>query len=186
VVVPVLAIEFVKGSTRRYRSVLHRADGVEIELDGGSYNKIGGPAGEVPHDIAHLVVEDELGLEHGVWGILAAGGLFRGASVRAGRQRPHAARRGQEILRASVEQLNQAEVLTRAVCDLALAGSADLARLRAATGRRWWSPTATDDALARAIRRLSAAGEQWAELAAGESLRGSWTQASSRRRAARA
>ena len=83
-----LEIDFYKGATRRYRSVLHRADGVDIELDGGSYNKIGGAAGEVPHDIAHLVVEEELGLERGVWGVLAAGGLFRGASVVAGRQRP--------------------------------------------------------------------------------------------------
>jgi hypothetical protein len=175
-IVPPLEIDFIKGSTRRYRSVLHRADGVEIELDGGSYNKIGGAAGEVPHDIAHLVVEDELRLEHGVWGILAAGGLFRGASVRAGRQRPHAARRGREILKASVEQLNQAEVLTRAVCDLSVADAADLTRLRAATGPRWWSPTATEDALGRAFRRLRKAGERWAQLRPAEALRGTWTQ----------
>jgi hypothetical protein len=57
--------------------VLRRAHGVEVELDGGAYNGIGGPAGEVPHDIAHLVVEDELRLKLGVWGVLAAGGLFR-------------------------------------------------------------------------------------------------------------
>ena len=172
--VPALEIEFFKGPTRRYRSVLHRADGVEIELDGGSYNKVGGAAGEVPHDIAHLVVESEFGLTHGVWGVLAAGGLFRGASVRAGRQRPHAARHGREVLKASVEQLNQAEVLTRAVCDLAVAGTTDMAALRAATGARWWWPGATDAALAEAIRRLDAAGERWAPLRAGEALRCTW------------
>jgi len=184
--VPALEIVFFKGPTRRYRSVLHRADGVEIELDGGSYNKVGGPAGEVPHDIAHLVVEDELGLERGVWGVLAAGGLFRGASVRAGRQRPHAARRGRGILEASVEALNQAEVLTRAVCDQAVTGSADLRALRAATGSRWWSDTAGADALATAIGRLQEAGARWAQLGPGESLRGSWTPAPDPRRAARA
>jgi len=184
--VPALEIVFFKGPTRRYRSVLHRGDGVEIELDGGSYNKVGGPAGEVPHDIAHLVVEDELGLERGVWGVLAAGGLFRGASVRAGRQRPHAARRGREILEASVEALNQAEVLTRAVCDQAVTGTADLRALRTASGSRWWSDTATGDALAGAIRRLQAAGERWAQLSAGETVRGTWTPAPERRRTARA
>ena len=52
-------IPVFKGPSRRYRSVLRRADGVEVELDGGAYNGIGGPAGEVPHVIAHLVVEDE-------------------------------------------------------------------------------------------------------------------------------
>ena len=169
-----LEIEFYKGSTRRYRSVLHRADGVDIELDGGSYNKVGGAAGEVPHDIAHLVVEEELGLERGVWGVLAAGGLFRGASVLAGRQRPHAARRGREILEASVEQLNQAEVLTRAVCDLSLTETTDLAALRAATGPRWWSATATEDALVRAFSRLGEAGERWAQLRPGQALRCTW------------
>ena len=112
-----LAVEVHKGPTRRYRSVLHRADGVEVELDGGAYNRLG--ERELPHDIAHLIVEDELGLDRGVWGVLAAGGLFRGASVRAGRQKPHAARRGREVVAAAVEQLNQAEMLTRAVCDLA-------------------------------------------------------------------
>jgi hypothetical protein len=40
-----------------YRSVLYRSDGVKVELDGGGYNKVGGPAGRVPHDLAHFVVE---------------------------------------------------------------------------------------------------------------------------------
>ena len=177
---PPLDIEVVKGPTRRYHSVLHRGDGVEIELEGGSWNKIGGPAGEVPHDIAHLIVEDELGLEQGVWGVLAAGGLFRGASVRAGRQRAHAARRGREILLASVEQLNQAELLTRGVCDLAVAGRADARALRQAVGSRWWSAT-TDEMLARAFGRLHQAGERWAALEAGGALRFTWRLTGSRR-----
>src|SRR6476469_4122381 len=112
-----LAIEVIKGPTRRYRSILHRADGVEVELDGGSYNHLG--RREVPHDIAHLIVEDELGLDGGVWGVLAAGGLFRGAAVKSGRQKPHATRRGREIVAASTASLNHAEGLVRTVCDLA-------------------------------------------------------------------
>jgi hypothetical protein len=175
--VPALHIEFTKGPSRRYRSVLHRADGVLVELDGGSYNRVGGRAGEVPHDLAHLVVERELGLERGVWGVLAAGGLFRGATVIAGRQRPHAARRAREILGASVEQLNQAEVLTRAVCDLSLRDRADPAALRSAAGARWWSPAVTPDALLRAFAGLREGGERWAALEAGGTLHLTWTQA---------
>jgi len=167
-----LAVEVHKGPTRRYRSVLHRADGVEVELDGGAYNRLG--TRELPHDIAHLIVEDELGLDRGVWGVLAAGGLFRGASVRAGRQKPHAARRGREVVDASVEQLNQAEMLTRAVCDLAGAGTADLRALRARTGERWWSETASEAALARAFGRLDAAAGAWARLEPGGMLRFAW------------
>jgi hypothetical protein len=67
-------------------------------------------------------------------------------------------------------------VLTRAVCDLAVADAADLTRVRAATGQRWRSPTATEDALVRAFRRLREAGERWAQLRSAEALRGTWTQ----------
>src|SRR5918996_112992 len=60
-----MQIEFFKPERRRYRSVLHRRDGLVIELDGGSYNKVGRAARELPHDLAHFVVEDGLGLEAG-------------------------------------------------------------------------------------------------------------------------
>src|SRR5690606_21385448 len=96
----VAQIEFFNGETTRYRSVLHRPDGLTVELEGGSYNKIGGRPGSVPHDAAHLIVEDELGLTRGVWGVLVAGGLFGHATVIAGRQAPHAGRRGRAIIDA--------------------------------------------------------------------------------------
>jgi len=166
---PPLDIQVFKGPTRRYRSILHRADGVEVELDGGAYNRLG--RREIPHDIAHLIVEDELGLDRGVWGVLAAGGLFRGASVTAGRRKPHAARRGREVVAASAEQLNQAEMLVRVVCDAAGAGRVDL---RARTGERWWSDAVSEAAVARAVERLVAAADDWAALEAGGSLRFEW------------
>jgi hypothetical protein len=63
----VMKVDFIKGETSRYRSLLHRPDGVQVEFEGGSYNKLGGGK-SVPHDIAHLIVEDELALTGGVWG----------------------------------------------------------------------------------------------------------------------
>ncbi len=71
---------FFRGETRRYRSRLQR------------------PAGELPHDLAHLVVEDELGLRSGVWGVIVAGGMSGHAVVVAGRRKPQATRRGREII----------------------------------------------------------------------------------------
>src|ERR671916_3103834 len=100
-----LDVQVFKGPTRRYRSILRRADGVAVELEGGSYNRVG--ARELPHDIAHLIVEDELGLDCGLWGVLAAGGLFPNMAIESGRQKPHAARRGREVVAAATEQLNQ-------------------------------------------------------------------------------
>ena len=138
-------IEFFKPERRRYRSVLHRRDGLQIELDGGGYNKVGGPARELPHDLAHFVVEDGLGLEAGLWGVLAAGGMFGHAKVIAGRRAPHFAKRAQAVVDAAGDRLSQAEMLTRFVCDLALDGAErDVRRLQASAGERWWRETSAE------------------------------------------
>ena len=149
-------VEFVKGETTRYRSLLHRPDGVTVEFDGGSYNKV---PGAIPHDLAHLIVEDELGLTCGVWGVLVAGGLFRHAKVVAGRQAPHAAERGREIVDAAREQIMQAEMLTRAVCEGAP------------------PPGVSADAVDRCRRRLLAGAKAWAALPSGGTLPAEWPHA---------
>ncbi|MGD9573500.1 MAG: hypothetical protein AB7V62_16605 [Thermoleophilia bacterium] len=166
------AVEFVKGEGRRYRSLLHRDDGVTVEFDGGAWNRVGGPARELPHDLAHLIVEDELGLRRGVWGVLAAGGMFRHARVVAGRRRPHATATGRTVIRESDDEITRAEMLVRAVCDVG--AGADARGLRAAVGERWWSDALTPEAADRAVARLRAAAEDWRDLAPGESLRAEW------------
>jgi hypothetical protein len=74
-----MRICFHKTEGTRYRSTIHRPDGAVIALEGGSWNRIGGPVARVPHDLTHLVVEQELGLERGLWGVLAAGGRVQNA-----------------------------------------------------------------------------------------------------------
>jgi hypothetical protein len=89
-----IPIDFHKGRRGRYHSMLHRFDGVSVRLEGGSYNRIGGGGdGRVPHDIAHLIVEDAFGLGAGLWGTLAAGGIVQNATFAGGRKPPHAERR---------------------------------------------------------------------------------------------
>jgi hypothetical protein len=167
-------IEFFKPEARRYRSVLHRPDGLLIELDGGGYNKVGGPARELPHDLAHFVVEDGLKLEAGLWGVLAAGGMFGHAKVIAGRRPPHAAKRAQAVVDGAGDRLSQAEMLTRFVCDLALEG-ADRAvgRLKASAGERWWRETSVEQ-LTSTCRALRETSVRWRDLPAGDALRVQW------------
>lgn len=166
-------IEFFKPEGRRYRSVMYR-DGLVIELDGGGYNQVGGPARELPHDLAHFVVEDRLGLDAGLWGILAAGGMFEHTKVIEGRRPPHAADRAQAVVDGAGDRLSQAEMLTRFVCDIALDGAdRDVQRLKAAAGERWWRPTTADE-LASACRALRETSVRWRDLRAGEALRVSW------------
>jgi hypothetical protein len=180
-------IEFFKPEGRRYRSLLHRRDGLLIELDGGGYNKVGGPARELPHDLAHFVVEDGLRLEAGLWGVLAAGGMFDHAKVIAGRRPPHAAKRAQAVVDAAGDRLSQAEMLTRFVCDLALEGAEhDVRKLQSRSGERWWRDTSSEQ-LANTCRALRDTSVRWRDLRAGEALKVAWrmpafTRASGARR----
>ena len=167
-----IPIEFHKRSRGRYHSVLQRSDGVAVRLEGGSYNRVGGDVGRVPHDVAHLIVEDALGLDAGLWGTLAAGGIVQNATFASGRKPPHAERRARAITDRAGESLRQAEILVRAVADASLAG--DLRAFRVRVGDRWWVSSATPDALARACAGLEAAAERWQALAVGSSLRCHW------------
>ncbi|MGE4425553.1 MAG: hypothetical protein AB7G37_03765 [Solirubrobacteraceae bacterium] len=168
-------IAFVRGDGTRYRAVVQRFDGVILELDGGGYNRIGGPVDRVPHDLAHLVVEDRLGLAAGLWGVIAAGGLFGHTKVVAGRQPPHAARRGQAVVDAAGDELSRAEMLVRAVADADRDGRPrDVSGLRAAVGPRWWTDAVTADALAAACRGLREAAVAWDALRPGAELAVSW------------
>lgn len=168
-----IRVELERGDTRRYRSLLHRPDGLVVAFEGGSYNKIGGGR-DLPHDLAHLIVEDELDLRLGVWGVLAAGGMFRHAEVVEGRRAPHATRRGREVISAAGDRIMQAEVLVRAVCDAVAEASTDARAVRRAAGERWASDALTDAALERCSARLHAGSAAWGALAPGERLREAW------------
>jgi hypothetical protein len=183
-------IDVLKGTGTRYRSLLRRADGVTVELDGGGYNVVGGPARRVPHDVAHLVVERRLALHAGLWGVLAGGGIVQNASFVDGRLPPHALQRAKAQTDPAGETLRQAEVLVRAVADRCLAHGAspvsagELAALRRAVGDRWWAPTATASDLADACAELREASVRWAALPDGGILALEWPAAgpSARRR----
>lgn len=163
-----LTIQVVKSAGTRYHSLLERADGAQVRLEGGSWNKIGGQPGRVPHDIAHLIVERELGLHAGLWGVLVAGGLVQNAELVGGRRPPHAERRGRELSSRAGEQLRQAEVLVRAAADASLTGSFDKSALQAAAGERWAVDAWTPDAARTIDGQLRDAATAWARLAAGD------------------
>jgi hypothetical protein len=63
---------------------------------------------DLPHDLAHFVVEETLGLQWGFWGLVAKGATFK--SVR-GRRRTQP---GRELIRAHRAALNAAEHLVNA------------------------------------------------------------------------
>ena len=63
---------------------------------------------DLPHDLAQFVVERELGLGHGFWGVLARGGSFKSVPGRRPTQP------GRQIIRAHRAELEEAEALVNA------------------------------------------------------------------------
>jgi len=169
-------IEVHQGTGTRYHSLLYRPDGAVVALDGGGYNRIGGPVDRVPHDVAHHVVEHRLGLDAGLWGVLAAGGIVQNATFAGGRRPPHALRRAAAVTDAAGESLRQAEILVRAVADLTLTRDdpPNAAAFRAAVGERWWTPVATAEALGLACTDLLAAAVRWQALDPGDAFPLAW------------
>ena len=119
---------------------------------------------------AHLIVEEELGLRSGVWGVLVAVACSATRpSSRGGarRTRPAAARRS---------SLAPAIARCRPRCSPARSATSarptrsDPAAVRGAVGERWWSDSVTRLALERARGRLRDAAEQWADLFPSEVL----------------
>jgi len=63
---------------------------------------------DLPHDLAQLVVEATLGLQHGFWGLLANGATFRSV---VGRRRTQP---GQHLIRVHRKALNATEHIANA------------------------------------------------------------------------
>lgn len=110
-------ILFIQSGHLRMATVVTRQDKVRISVP------VYGPLEPLPHDLAHYVIEQELGLQDGFWGSVAAGALFKGMKLLAGRQRPHAAERSRQVLATHRQGIGVSELLVDA-------------GLRAVTGRR--------------------------------------------------
>jgi hypothetical protein len=62
---------------------------------------------DLPHDLAHFVVEAGLGLEHGFWNLVANGATFRSLGRRPTRP-------GRQLIAAYRAELNEAEAIVNA------------------------------------------------------------------------
>ncbi len=84
---------------------VRRDDGVVVAMP---------PAGKkwrVPHDMGHAATELALGIRDGIFGTVAAGGMFGGMRVLAGKPRHDATARSERLLKANSASLNDAELL---------------------------------------------------------------------------
>lgn len=165
-----MIIEFHREPLGRYHSTFTRPDGAILKLQGGSYNKLGGGV-RVPHDIAHLIVEQTLELRGGLWGTIAVGGLVMNLEFIGGRKPPHAEKRSWAITEQAGETLRQAEVVVRAVAD-AVAGTVH-GTLPQHMGERWAVPI-SGETLDRMGAQLRNSAARWNQVPEGGSLQMTW------------
>lgn len=130
--------------------------------------------------IVHFIVESELSLDDGLWGLMAAGVLVPDVSVAAGRLPPRSAARSRSLVREAGQRATEAEVLVSLILQIAEEELDENwpeanARLSGAwQPRRSQRPPLTHDEVRRACRRLREVKQQWKELPIGESLSLSW------------
>ena len=167
-------IAFHKGPGTRYRSTLQRPDGAVIALEGGSWNRIGGPVGRVPHDLAHLVVEQRLGLARGLWGVLAGGGLVQNAELGPGPAAACARAREGDHRRRRRGPAAGGGARARDRRRHPRAGAVEVEALRRGIGARWWHEGLTAAAFDAIAAGLAAAAAEWERLAPGASLDRTW------------
>ena len=154
--------------------IAHRDDGVSVRIPGY------GPGLPLPHDLAHYVIERELGLGRGFWATVAAGAVFPGMQHLAGRQRPHAAERSRLVQKENGGWVNQAEVLVGAFMEMVTTGidarsQAALALLANAQGAVAVGSLPVDAAtLARVCAALRAMAERWVAVVPGECMTLEW------------
>jgi hypothetical protein len=169
-----MKITFTRTGERTYTTVAARDDGVTLHVP--SHDR---PA-LLPHDLAHFIVEQELGLKQGFWGSVAAGALFPGMTVVSGRQPPHAADRSRSIIRAMGQLGTEAEVLVGVLVKIAHAGMEENWEAARSILVREWRPNrpSRDLPTAEEVRRVSArlreAQADWQSLPIGESLTVTW------------
>jgi hypothetical protein len=162
-----MEIIFTRSRDRRDATIVTRRDGVRLSVP------VYGKLDPIPHDLAHYVVERELGLRDGFWGSVAEGAVFAGMRILDGRQRPHVRERSQELQRANGRGILFAELVVEAVMRTIMGvrlGNEPLAIEHAGLRTR-----ADRDAL---LARLRPAAEamcaRWGETAPGGTLTVSW------------
>jgi hypothetical protein len=106
-------IVFTRTSARDYEAVAVRDDKVRLKIP--NFDR---PTW-LPHDLAHYIVEFNLGLAQGFWGRVADGALYKGTVILEGRQAAHAAERSQAVHKQAPEGGPEAEVLVAALVEIA-------------------------------------------------------------------
>jgi hypothetical protein len=169
-----MELTFTRSGDRTYTTMARRNDGVLMHVPNHDRPS------SLPHDIAHFVVERELGLDRGFWGRVAAGAMCGGMRVLAGRLPPHANSKSRTVIKEPEQQLIEAEVLVSLLLEITAAQSeSDWARVRVILDRAWKPRKSSREALSHSevmsvCAALRLAQQRWQSLPIGGSIVGKW------------
>ena len=154
---------FTKAGGKRYRVTIQREHGPAlVPRFAPGYDDL------MPHDIAHYVVEEQYGIELGVWGQLAAGGggIFTPAPEDDDLRHKRRAQRIASIGRADMAHSEQLVVVTMAAWERTVGRS-----------RHQGLPITVDvdaDQLRMAVLRMAEVADRWRDLPVGGALTFTW------------
>ena len=172
-----MVLRLTRLDERRYETVITRSDGVTYHVKGV------GHMGVIPHDLAHFVVEQALGIRRGFWGSVADGAVFGSLTYVCGRRRPHAAQRSRDVWKANEKALTEVEILV-GLFDQAFADGlgADSPVLRDRLRRYAWTPPGqrprpfTDAQIGAVCSAWNDMLRSWNRLTPGETLDLTWPE----------
>ena len=169
-----MKIIMTRTAARTSTTRVERDDGVQLELPSHA------PLHRLPHDLAHFIIEDALGLTRGFWGSIADGIVFGGMQVVPRRRTAGIAERSRQRMRGAAARITEAEALVATI----------IAIYRRRLDRNWpaarvlllgtWRPARpsrdlpTQSELHRACKALAQAEKRWLGLQIGEKISLHW------------
>ena len=136
-----------------HRAVVSRPGAEAVQFAVYDYGPV------LPHDLVHYVVEDELGLEFGFWGLVAAGAKLQSVQAYGARDPRRIPPPNDPLVGAHIDDLLAAEGLVAAFSALPGTGP---------------EPQLDADRIERIRARITRLNQQWQATGPGEVLRLRW------------
>jgi hypothetical protein len=178
-----MTVVFTKVNSHKYSSIATRDDGASLAIPGFGTSK------PLPHDVVHLITEDELGVDYGFWGCVAAGAIYKGMVVVAGKVRHDSKKKSEEIIKGNGQKISEAEILAGIILIILREGiQDDWPKIQYVQKSAWQAaspsrPQMTHEEIKRICVRLERLSEQWHALPNGQTLELIWkTHKSNQRR----
>ena len=185
-----MKVQFHRTGERRYAIVVLREGQEPLRMDSApGYDSL------MPHDLQHLIVEQELGIRLGIFGQIAAGGtagtfhhLHNGTNRAPTRVARRSRKKGKTLQQAGLEDAMFSERATyicwhhwlSAISDPRADDMADTARSLLALSPEHERKRYTPDLLQRVSSKMSALSKKWSSTPVGEYLEIEWIASGSK------